>query len=179
MFFYVQELKELAVKLTLVDKGSKKAIILRICHFFLTGEKLAMPKFPKESCAERGKVYPLKEGELMLKGSYKNDLKNRVFFKSLIGSHFHFTAFGIDWLKERWIDGKPPTYSEFANMWEEKFRKRKKLPVASKEEWAYINFVSEFLSYSPEVSKSSIYNAWKIEREKQKAKAYQIMELLQ
>ncbi|XVN42631.1 MAG: hypothetical protein RCG15_08655 [Candidatus Rickettsia vulgarisii] len=63
----------------------------------------------------RGVVYHLHPNTLMLKGSYKNDLRNRQFFKQLIGEHFHFTAIAIDWLNDRWMQGlpPPPTYQEF------------------------------------------------------------------
>ncbi len=176
MFYHVKELRELAVRLSLVDRGNKKMIILRICHFLSTGEKLAVPKFPKESCAQRGKTYHLEQNALMLKGAYKNDLKTREFFKSFIGPHFHFTAFGIDWLNEKWLEGNPPTYLEFANMWEDEYRRRKENPASPKEEWAYINFVKKFLEVSPEATQSNIHKAWQKEREKQKAKANQLIE---
>ena len=107
---------------------------------------------------------------LMLKGAYKNDLKTRLFFKQLIGEYFHFTAFGIDWLNDRWMEGKPPTYQEFAEMWHKEYEKRKKTPVPPKEEWAYINFVQNSLSISPTASQESINHAWECERQKQKAK---------
>jgi len=179
MFLHVNELRDLAAELELVDKGNKKTIVLRICHFFQTGKKLAMPKFPQMSCTERGKTYPLDVDGLMLKGAYKNDLKTRLFFKSLIGNHFHFTAFGIDWLNDRWMDGRPPTYGEFAKMWGDEYKKRKETPVSPKEEWAYINFVREFLVQSPDASHSTIIQSWKAEREKERAKAYQLIERLQ
>ena len=60
----------------------------------------------------------------MLKGGYKNDLKTRIFFKSIIGDYFHFTAFGIDWLKEQWMKGEPPTYKKFADMWTKEYAYR-------------------------------------------------------
>ncbi|MCK4934460.1 MAG: hypothetical protein KAR79_02625 [Simkaniaceae bacterium] len=137
---------------------------------------MKIAKFPKESCAQRGKTYPIDENGLMLKGVYKNDLKTRLFFKRLIGSYFHFTAFGIDWLNERWMEGKPPTYCEFAQMWKEEYLKRKKTPVSPKEEWAYINFVREFLSDSRAASQESINQAWKAKRIDHKAKVYQLIE---
>lgn len=101
LFLHVKELKEIANLLSLTGKGNKKTIIFRICHFLLTKEKLTMPKFPEASYAVKGKTYSLSKDGLMLKGAYKNDLRNRLFFKQLIGPHFHFTAFGIDWLNER------------------------------------------------------------------------------
>ncbi len=171
LFLHVEELREIARRLSLADKGNKIALIMRIVHFLKTGQKLAIPKFPEKSCAKRG-VYPLNEDALMLKGAYKNDLKTRLFFKQMIGDHFHFTAFGIDWLNERWMEGNPPTYREFAKMWQEEFEKRQKTPAAPKEEWAYINFVQKFLLTSPAASRESIQHAWELERERHKTIVY-------
>ncbi len=49
------------------------------------------------------------------------------------------SAFGIDWLNERWMDGNTPTYQEFADMWEAGYRRRKERGEKPKEEWAYIS----------------------------------------
>ena len=168
-FLHVSELKNLATKLSLVDKGNKMALIMRILHFLHTGKKLALPKFPENACAKRGEIYPIHSTTLMLKGSYKNDLKTRLFFKQLLGDHFHFTAFGIDWLNDQWMEGNPPTYQEFAKMWQEEYEKRKSMPATPKEEWAYINFVQKFLQNSSEVSRESVNHAWECERRKHKA----------
>lgn len=168
-FFYVSELRELALKLALSEKGNKMALIVRILHFLESGEKLATPKLPESSRAKRGESYPLHPDTLMVKGAYKNDLKTRLFFKELIGDHFHFTAFGIDWLNDRWIEGKAPTYQEFAKMWQEEYERRKKMPAAPKEEWAYINFVQNYLKALPHASQSGVNSAWEEERQRQKA----------
>lgn len=173
MFLYVSELKNIAIRLSLVDKGNKMAIIMRILHFLETGHKLTTPKFPEASCTKRGRVYSLGENELMLKGAYKNDLNTRLFFKRLIGNHFHFTAFGIDWLNEKWMEGNPPTYQEFAKMWQEEYQKRKEILVAPKEEWAYINFVQKFLQNSPTATRENVNNAWEYERQRHKTHVYE------
>lgn len=170
MFLYVSELKELARNLFLIDKGNKRTIILRILHFLHTGQKQAAPKFAENVIAKRGCVYPLHQDTLMLRGAYKNDLKTRLFFKQLIGEHFHFSAFGIDWLNDRWMDGNPPTYQEFAKMWQEEHERRKNRPVAPKEEWAYINFAQNFLKKSPHSSSKEMNLAWKQERQEHKAR---------
>lgn len=169
-FLHVGELRDLALRLSLVDKGNKMELILRVLHFLQTGTKLTAPKFPENSCAKRGQIYPLQPSGLMLKGAYKNDLKTRLFFKELLGEHFHFTAFGIDWLNERWMQGDPPTYQEFADMWKQEYERRKSTAVAPKEEWAYINFVQNFLKHAPEASRATIHHAWECERQRHKAK---------
>lgn len=170
LFLHVAELREIAKSLSLEHRGVKKILIFRICHFLETGERLKDAPFPKESCSKRGASYPLEESTLMLRGAYKNDLKNRLFFKKLIGDHFHFTAFGIDWLNERWLSGKPPTYLEFTDMWSAEYAKRKILPVSPKEEWAYINFVQTLLKENPSLTKESLLELWNKERERQKKK---------
>lgn len=170
IFLHVGELKEVAVRLSLLDKGNKMTIVMRILHFFETGNKLTIPKFPEKSCFKQGKTYSIGENELMLKGAYKNDLQTRLFFKQLIGDHFHFTAFGIDWLNEKWMEGNPPTYLEFAKMWQEEYQKRKEMPAPPKEEWAYINFVRKFLLTTPTATRESINHAWEYERQMHKTK---------
>lgn len=115
----------------------------------------------------------------MLKGSYKNDYATRSFFKALIGSHFHFTAYGIDWLQERWEQGKPPTYREFANMWQSQWQWRKQQKVDPKEEWAYLNFCQQFMKKYPHSSRSQMMKEWKEKREAQVTKAHLFLEKLQ
>jgi hypothetical protein len=178
LYLHVRELKNIALQLSLVDNGNKMAIIMRILHFLETGQKLTLPKFPEKSCAKRHSSYSIGENELMLKGSYRNDLKTRLFFKQLIGSHFHFTALGIDWLNERWMEGNPPTYHEFAMMWQKEYQKHKYLPTAPKEEWAYINFMQKYLLGSPNATKELINNAWESERQKHKAHVFDILHSL-
>lgn len=175
LFLHVKELKEIAINLSLSDRGTKMIVILRILHFLETGQKLTAPKFPKESCAQKGETYRMDEDGLMLKGAYKNDLKTRIFFKGLIGSHFHFTAFGIDWLNEKWMQGRPPTYRQFAQMWEEEYQRRKKTPNTPKEEWAYINFVQNFLLKFPLANRKSINDGWENERKKHKIKIFDFL----
>lgn len=165
VFLYVSELRSLAQQFALSKKGKKMELIIRILHFLQTGEKLIATKIPASVCAERGKVYPLTPKGRMLKGSYKNDLKTRLFFKGLIGEHFHFTAYGIDWLNHCWLEGRAPTYQEFADMWVAEYQRRQTHPAAAKEEWAYINFVQQM----PNRSREAIQAAWEQERQLQKA----------
>ncbi len=132
------------------------------------------PKIPAISWAPRGHKQELQPNALMLKGAYKNDLRTRLFFKSLIGEHFHFTAFGIDWLNERWINGAPPTYREFSEMWREEFQNRQKTQRPPKDEWAYIRFTQQFLRETPRSSRQAISEVWTVEKKKQKAIVEQI-----
>ena len=149
-------------------KGKKIDLINRIIHLLKTGEKINLAKYPASSMSKDQNNNVLSTNALMLKGAYKNDLKTRLFFKEIIGQHFHFTAFGIDWLESRWMAGNPPTYQEFADMWSKEYEVRKTYGSTPKEEWAYINFVKRYLNENPHASRNEILNGWELEREKHK-----------
>lgn len=174
-FFHVAELKEICAQLNLQEQGKKAVLIQHILHFIQTGEKQELPKIPHISRAKRGENYPLHPETLILKGAYKNDLKTRLFFKKLIGEYFHFTAFGVDWLNDRWMVGQPPTYREFAEMWKAEYTLRQNAPRAPKMEWAYINFTQRFLAAHPHSSRADLLSAWTQERGQQKIKAEKIL----
>lgn len=101
----------------------------------------------------------------MLKGSFKNDLKTRMFLKELIGNYFHYTAYGIDWIKDRWMQGLPPTYEQFAAYWQNEYLARKTTKAALKPEWAYLNFLDRYQKHHPTGSKKDAIVAWNIERQ--------------
>ena len=167
-YLHVAELKDICSKLLLSEKGKKGELILRVIRFIETGEKLVNLAFPKISCANPKQKYELSAEALMLKGAYKNDLKTRLFFKKYIGEYFHFTAFGIDWLNERWMQGNPPTHQEFANMWKSEYQRRKITPVTPKDEWAYINFVQDYYNKTPNAPRNEVMQAWEKIRNKHK-----------
>ena len=167
-FLHVEELKVICTGLSIPDKGKKGQIILRILHFIETGTIITEPKIPNVSLAKLGQEYDLAPNSLILKGAYKNDLLTRNFFKKLIGSYFHFTAFGIDWINEKWLAGMPPTYQEFADMWVGEYKRRKSEGSCPKTEWAYINFVQNFIKINPNTTKDRILKAWEAKRIKQK-----------
>jgi len=159
-FMKMEELRTVLRKMELPDKGKKVALIERIMHFIKTGETKKVLTFPAASKAQKGIVYPLHPDTLMMRGAYKNDLKARMFLKKLIGNHFHYTAFGIDWLTQRWLDSNPPTYQEFADFWQEETARRKKQKVGPKQEWAYLNFIKAFLTRYPNAERDDVMQAW-------------------
>lgn len=163
LFLHVIELRNYCQQLNLSTKGKKLVIAHRIIHFLKTGEKIEAPKYPDISYAKNKKSI-LAPNALILKGSYKNDLKTRLFFRSLIGQHFNFTAFGIDWIEERWLSGNPPTYQEFADMWQQEYLSRKESGSTPKQEWAFINFVKQYGLNHPNASQKKIIEEWKTER---------------
>lgn len=173
------EIKAFCNKHQISLAGKKGLIITRIKHFLLTGELLQPKPMPIISKAQAGKNYPLKTSTLILHGAYKNDLKTRLFFKKLIGKHFHFTAAGQDWIQQRWDNGKPPTYAEFAQAWQKEYERRTKTEANPRKEWAYLNFMLRYQKANPHASRTQMTAAWKKTRQEQADKAKAILNRIQ
>lgn len=178
LFAKMAELQEMCALIYLPHAGTKNQLIDRIITFIDTGTILQPPRIPDISRAKAHAPQSLAPHALMLYGSYKNDLKTRTFFKQLIGPHFHFTAFGIDWLNDRWMAGAPPTYQEFADYWSAENDRRKKDPEDPKKEWRYIRFVQAMNTTHPDASSKEIMDAWKNEQANQAAHARRVIESL-
>jgi hypothetical protein len=177
-FAKMAQLQEMCALLYLPDAGKKGELIERIMTFINTGTILQSPRIPDRSRAKSHPPQALQPNALMLYGSYKNDLKTRTLFKQLIGPHFHYTAFGVDWLNDRWMKGKPPTYQEFADYWIAETARRKKSPANPKDEWRYIRFLQEMNATHPDASSREIMDAWKKEQAQQAAYARRVIEVL-
>lgn len=164
-YMHIDELKSQLQELGLSLKGfNKNELIERLAHYVVTGKELAALEIPAVSKASRHATYTLDAKSLMLFGSYKNDLATRKFFRQLIGEHFHFTAQGIDWLRERWLEGKPPTYAEFAQEWQAEYERNKEQKRPPKQEWAYIRFLQNYTQRFPHASQKEMTHAWNMER---------------
>ena len=97
-FLLMSELKQICKKLKLPTTGKKGEIVLRILTFVKDGKVITSTKLPEASIAKKGTKYVLSERSKILKGAYINNDETRIFMKKLVGSHFHFTAFGQQWL---------------------------------------------------------------------------------
>ncbi len=175
LYLKMMELRDICIQLKLPKNGKKLALIERILKYLETGNIQTLPEIPSISKAKSDCKYPLSPETLILKGAYKNDLKTRLFLKNLVGPHFHFTAYGIDWIEECWLSGKPPTYKEFASYWEQERLRRVKEKDAPKKEWAYINFTQGYLRQNPIASKTKILAEWEKERKKHAALINEIL----
>ncbi len=164
-YLHIDELKAQLQALGLsVQAFNKQELIERLLHYAITGTELAPQEIPAISKASRSASYVLDPAARMLHGAYKNDLATRTFFKQLIGEHFHFTAQGIDWLRERWLAGKPPTYAEFAQEWQAEYERNKEQKRPPKQEWAYIRFIQNYTHQFPHASQKEMTQAWNTER---------------
>jgi hypothetical protein len=171
------ELKKLCDRYQLPTTGKKAAIIQRLMHYWLTGKVLQSIPLPSVAKAKPYTIYPLHPDTLILHGNYKNDLKTRQFFQQLIGKHFHFTAFGLDWIQNRWLQGKPPTYAEFARMWQREYKHRQNNAAQPKQEWAYLSFLQRYQKQHPTATRREMSAAWEKTREMYVAKVQKVLEM--
>ena len=173
-FLHVKELKNILNDLNLSKKTGKVEIINAILLFIKRGKMPKKLSYPSISCARKGEHFPLCLDTLIKYGSYKNDLRTRLFLRSCIGEHFHFTVFGHDWIKEQWKKGEPPTYKEFCDYWQKQYEKNKVQKPEPKKEWRFIRFTQEILKRDPFLTSDQIRFAWMKER----MKNVKIVELL-
>jgi len=177
-YLNMRELKQICQHFDLPTQGEKITLIENIKLYITTGKIRKIQEIPPQSKAQSQTIYPLHPDTLILKGSFKNDLKTRIFLKKLIGQHFHYTAYGIDWIKNMWIQGTPPTYTQFASYWQSEYETRQKTKAPLKPEWAYLNFLDQYQKLHPTTSKLQAIAAWKIERVKQAQKVKDLLHLL-
>jgi hypothetical protein len=175
-YMKMDELKKASQTLGLSDKGKKGYLINSILTFIKSGKIIEPPKMPDISRAKNHAIQPLANVSLMLYGGYKNDLKTRNFFKQIIGSQFHFTAFGIDWLNERWLKGNPPTYQEFADFWIQETARRKQEGTKPKDEWMFIRFMQEMEKEASHASKEDLLHAWKQLQAQKRNEGFHLLE---
>ncbi len=165
LYCNMSELKNICLSFKIPSQGEKYKLIENIQLYVTTGKITEQQEIPATSKAKPKNIYPLAPQTLILKGSFKNDLATRIFFKSLIGDHFHYTAYGIDWIKDNWMQGSPPTYAQFAAYWQSEYTARQITKAPMKPEWAYLNFLDTYKKVHPTSSKSFAIAAWKIERQ--------------
>src|ERR1700736_1709695 len=121
----MKELKLACRSLGIRPTGRKGEVINEILRLVRRTKKSIAKSIPHNCQARPERSYPLKKQTSILCGSYKNNDATRDFLKSLVGPHFHFTAFGQDWIRSRWMKGKPPTYAEFARAWQQEYLRRR------------------------------------------------------
>lgn len=175
-YLKMKELQKASVLLSLPANGKKIELITRITTFVKTGKIIQLPSMPANSEAKNHPPQSLSVKALMLYGGYKNDAKTRAFFKTLIGQHFHFTAFGVDWLNEQWFKGAPPTYQAFANYWTQETERRKQTKVKPKDEWKLINFLQQMQKSDAHLSQKALMSQWKQLQADKAALAFEILE---
>lgn len=108
-------------------------------------------------------------------GHYTNGPASRARFKQLIGPHFSFTSYGMEWIRRQWAAGSCPTYQDFATFWQTEFERRKAGGAyTSKKTLQRVQFFRKMGGKG--LSKIELERAWSAERERQAGVARAILE---
>ena len=78
-------------------------------------------------------------------------------------------------LNERWLQGNPPTYQEFADYWITETEQRKKEKPKPKDEWMFIRFMQKMKKLEPNARKGDLVYAWKTLQAQKAKEAYSVI----
>jgi hypothetical protein len=173
-FLKVTELKQICEKFNQCHKGSKQDLINTLLAFARGDDNYSPNK--QISAAEqalRDNANSYDPGVYLVPGVYTNNKASRAILLELIGRHFTFTSYGMDWIKAQWHEGNCPSYLEFADYWQTEYQKRKNRDdFASKQTLKRVNFFREMKGEN--LSKQELEKAWAVERAKQATTAFSL-----
>eukprot|EP00392_Amoebophrya_sp_AT5.2_P006986 g6998.t1 len=188
-YLHVPELREVCSgTLKILDKGAKNLLVQRVVaylrHYPREKPVLAsLRSFPPEAGRRAGedagpsdRFQPTRVENLMAHKVYKNDARHREFFVRQIGPQFHFTAAGIEWLNERWLQGVRPTFQEYIEYWKETNEELKnsgKKPSAGFQTLQFNQFQTRHGSKG--WNREKLLEEWSKERTEKKKLALQIV----
>jgi len=168
-YWYLNELVAFCRQHGLATSGQKLDLVARI-EGYLRGERDA------ETHSERTRkrsAAAIRSGPITLDTAvtddYKCDAETRVFFKSMIGKHFHFTAHLQQFRREQQRMGVRLTYGDLVREWVAEYERRKDPNYRSSiaRSWEYNQFVRDFMGDKPrntgkEISEAA--QAWNVIR---------------
>lgn len=122
-FLKIEELKSIAQKLELSSQGKKIDLINQIFQYFRIKEA-SLPEINSKLLPKKHKGKVGSDTHI-IPNEYTNGKKSRAIFKELIGDHFKFTSYGMDWIKLCWQHDIYPSYKDFATYWIKETARRK------------------------------------------------------
>lgn len=144
-YWYMQELLVYCRERGLPTQGHKHEIIERVRQH-LRGGPIAVPRAPARAKTGSSPATPREiTRETLIGPDYSCDARTRVFFESVIGPHFHFSAH-----LQRFRCANthlPLSYGNLAHEWiaEHERRKDKSYTSALMHTWEYNRFVRDYM----------------------------------
>jgi len=158
-FLKKEELSLILSKASQETMGCKQDLIDRVEGLFST-----VPQKEKQTAASSRLKSNTQNSHLISPKTYTNGQKSRQIFLKLIGPHFKFTTYGMDWIKKQWALGKEPSYRDFAEYWQKEFQRRQDGgDFKSKLTNRRVVFFREHKGLG--LSKAELEQAWKTKRE--------------
>lgn len=145
-YWLKKELQEFCRNRGILVSGSKVEISQRIVKYLETGEIITVNE-NKDQVLSKKKIKDNIETlslNSIITANYRNSEENRAFFKSIIGSHFHFTTRFMKFCKEN--VGK--TYQDAVNEWLIEYEEKKngiyKTKISS--QFEYNQFICDYFA---------------------------------
>ncbi len=124
-YLKVEELGQICAALTVSPRGAKGTLAKRILNAvgvadedgraISTGRETRFSRYTGELDPETH----------ILPGHYTNGPKMRAKLRTMIGDHFSFTNYGMEWIRERWLEESYPSFTEFASFWQGEYNRRR------------------------------------------------------
>ena len=159
-FLKIEELKSVLTYFKLSTSGGKKDLIARIFNHLdiHDADDSQVTRNLPSAHPENASV----ETHIMPK-HYTNGREYREKFELMIGSHFTFTSYGMEWIRDCWGNGIYPSYQDFADYWSKEYDRRKnggpyKGPMTNRR--------VEFFKENSGMTKAELEELWASERQK-------------
>ena len=160
-FLKIDELKEIAGMLDVPPKGKKGDILNQIFAVF----GIASDDFSVIDVFTLPAQHPSDASPAthIMPQHYTNGKAARALFKDLIGPHFTFTGYGMEWIKACWAADIYPSYEAFAEFWRNETERRKTGAFKSLSTNRRVRFFRQHKG----MERPALEQAWSDERAKQ------------
>src|SRR3989339_78665 len=141
--------------------GQKLDIKARVENFLKTGKSHQVPIKNNKKTKEIKQTPPKSINE-EIPDNYTSSELYRKYFKSVIGPHFHFTAYMMKYMKE------PPkmTFKDYINEWIAEYERRKDKSYKPQimKSCEYNQYIRDFFSDNPTRKLKEAIQCWKYKR---------------
>ncbi|GAA0778579.1 hypothetical protein E1180_19815 [Roseibium denhamense] len=166
-FLKVPELKELLAEAGFPPLGSKQEMVTALLAAVRGDLKAgATAKMSEAEKALRKSASNYDAKTQIVPGVFTNNQAHRMILRGLIGSHFAYTTYGMDWIKAKWHEGICPSFEDFAAYWQGEYERRQNAgEFESKKTLQRVRFFRAMKDKG--LTKAELEGAWAEERARQ------------
>ncbi|MCK5475273.1 MAG: cytoplasmic protein [Candidatus Pacebacteria bacterium] len=156
-YWMKEELVSFCREIGISCSGGKIEITGRIVEYLKTG-KIENKKRKIKKCIQR---MPKNINDI-IPDNYSSSQLFREYFRSIIGQHFHFTAYMATYMKDR----PEITFKEYADEWQAEYERRKNKNYHSKimKSCEYNQYTRDFFKDNPNKTRADAIKYWKIKK---------------
>ncbi|MCD4756590.1 SAP domain-containing protein [bacterium] len=161
-FYWLKvELVDFCREIGISGSGGKIEIAGRIEKYLKTGK--IENKKSKNGGKKRGNIQKTPENiNEVIPDNYTSSQLFREYFKSIIGQHFHFTAY-----MKKYMETHPGiTFKEYVNEWQAEYERRKNKNYHPKimKSCEYNQYIRDFFKDNPNKTRNEAIKYWKIKK---------------